>query len=189
MIDSLGILDLIHAAILGPEGDLVPPRYVTDAKGAVFKPGDWPTQEGQYPILKLRLVSEHRRSLGPHGPAEFETTATIRISGEVSAPAQVDNLGAADAEARLWRLKRQVDAAVVNSYPLTQAIQQISAMRAQLAYNSEAATHLAGIQIDVAVEFYEGPENFAPLPADDLNAVHLDANHYPPTGFTAPLPA
>lgn len=155
MTTSQDLIDVVHAAIVFAG---------TDAEGRVFKPGDWPSQPDQYPIIKLRLAFENRQSLGRSGPPQFTTVATIQIQAEVSEPAQIDNDGATEAEARLWAIKRQIDAAVVNSYPLTTHIQQISAMRAQLAFTSDAATHLAGVQIDLDVEFYEGIEDFPPAP-------------------------
>jgi hypothetical protein len=183
MTTSLDVLDLCYAAVLGPGIVTAPPAYATMAQGRVYKPGDWPSQDGLYPLVKMRLVGEDRVPIGRSGPAEFTTTATIRITGEVSAPAQIDDGGATVAETLLWQLKRQIEVAIVNSYPLTSAIQQISSMRSQLAFNSEAATHLAGVQIDLALEFYEGPESFAPVVADTLDQVSLAATRFPPVGF------
>jgi hypothetical protein len=159
----------------------------TTAQARVFAPGDWPTQPDQYPILKLRLTAEDRQSLGRGGAPEFTTTTTIRIMGEVSEPASVDNGGASLAEASLWQLKRQVEVAIINSYPLTSLLQHFPSIRSQLAYNSDGPTHLAGIQIDIQMEFYEGPESFAPVDATDLDEISLTATNYPPAGFAADL--
>lgn len=161
---SLDLLQTVYDTIVAAN---------TASGNRVYKPGDWPTQPDQYPITKLRLVSEDRQSLGRGGPPQFATVATIRIVSEVSAPAQLDDLGASDAEAALWSLKRQVEVAIVNSYPLEAMIEQIASMRSQLAFNSDSATHLAGIQTDVALEFYEGPESFAPATSDDLDEVDV----------------
>ena len=60
-------------------------------------------------------------------------------------------------------------------------------MRAQLAFNAESATHLAGIQIDLALEHFEDADDFAQPPTGDLDEVDLTASHYPPTGFVADL--
>ena len=75
---SEDLLELTHAAIV---------QAGTDAEGDVFRPGDWPTQDGQYPIIKLRLIGEDRQSVSRSGPSQFTTITTIRISAEVSAPA------------------------------------------------------------------------------------------------------
>lgn len=176
MTSSLDLLDLTHAAIV---------QAGTDAQGDVFRPGDWPTQDGQYPIIKLRLIGEDRQSASRSGPTDFTTVTTIRIVGEVSEPARLDDAGATEAEARLWALKRQIDVAVINSYPLASAIQRVLSMRSQLAFNADSATHLAGIQTDLALEFYEGPEQFAPVDTSDLHEVDLAVSGYQPTGFLA----
>jgi len=172
------LLQLVNAAMIG----------ATDAQGRVYKPGDWPSQESQYPLWKLRLVHEFRTSLGRGGAIEFITVATIRMVGEVSAPAKVGDAGAADAEVALWRLKRQAEVAVINSYPLTARIQNIPTISAQLDYSSDAATHLAGVRIDLQLEFYEGPESFAPVVSDDLEQVTIANTNLPPTGLSVDLP-
>ncbi|MDQ2763016.1 MAG: hypothetical protein M3Y22_05860 [Pseudomonadota bacterium] len=175
MTTSSDLLDLVYQAVR--DGN-------TDAGPRIFKPGDWPTQPDQYPIIKMRLVTEDRQSISRSGPAEFITTATIRLATEVSALATPFDAGATAAESQLWALKRQVDVAVVNSYPLMSEIQQIAAMRSQLTFTSEAATHLAGMQTDIALEFYEGPEGFAAVQTDDLTEIDVVLPNHPPTGAT-----
>lgn len=160
----------------------------TDAADRVYRVGDWPTQSDQYPIQKLRVTRETKQSLGRGGGPGFTVTATIRIIGEVSAPVEVDDAGAAAAEAALWRLQRQNEVAVIGSYALERKIQQILSVDSQLAYTSDAATHLAGIQTDLTVEFYQGPEDFAPVEADDLTEVEAELTNQPPHGFSLTLP-
>lgn len=159
---SLDLLDACHQAVLEAQ---------TSAEERVYRPGDWPTQPGQYPIVKMRLVSETRQSLGCGGPPEFRTIATIRFLGEVSAPAKLDDVGASDAEIALWNLKRQLEVAVIGNFAVTQMTEQTVSVQTQLAFNSEAASHLAGIQMDVSLQFYEGPESFAPEEDFDLAEV------------------
>lgn len=179
MTTSLDLLDLVYQAVLNAD---------TGADGRVYKPGDWPTQPDQYPIVKMRLAAENRQSIARSGAPEFVTIATIRIAGEVSAPATIDDVGALAAETNVWRLKREIEVAVINSYPLFARIQQVATMQSQLQFTSEAATHLAGVQIDLALEFYEGPEDFAPVDADALEQVELQAQAYPPAGLALTLP-
>jgi hypothetical protein len=169
---SLALLALCCAAVTG----------YTSADDRVFKPGDWPSQEGQYPLIKMRLVAEDRQSTGRGGAIAFITVATIRLIGEVSEPASEDDAGASGAEAALWALKREIEIAIVNSYPLTAAISNIPTMRSQLAFSSQGATHLAGVQIDVQLEFYEGPESFAPVEAVDLEEATLADTNLEPIG-------
>lgn len=171
---SLDLLALIRDALIAGQ---------TDAADRVFTPGDWPTQPDQYPITKLRLVNENRQSIARSCAPEFTTTTLIRVISEVSAPAKLDDAGATDAELACWRIKRQNEVAIVNGYPLTARIQQIASIYSQLAFSSEGATHLAGVQMDLSIEFYEGPESFAPVEADPLVDLHLTDPRHTPHGF------
>lgn len=178
-ITSIDLLGLVRDALVAAG---------TDAGSRIYAPGDWPTQPDSYPITKIRLVNESRQSIARSSAPEFTTTALIRIISEVSAPAKLDDAGATDAEMACWRIKRQNEVAIVNGYPLTASIQQISSIYSQLAFNSEGTTHLAGIQTDLALEFYEGPESFAPIIVDELLEMRLSDPHYPPHGFDFLLP-
>lgn len=160
---SLDLLGMVQAALVACN---------TDLGNRIYRPGDWPTQPGQYPIGKLRLVSESRLSLGHGATVEFITTATIRLLLECSEPAQVDDTGAAAVEQALWQVKRQAEIAVIGSYPLELNIQRVVSIQSQLAFTT-AATHLAGVQMDIALEFYEGPESFAPVVSADLDEVDV----------------
>ena len=158
----------------------------TDAAGRVAVPGDLPTQSDQFPILKLRVVSESKTPLG-RGTPQFNTLVTIRVLGEVSEPVDPDDdLLVATIQAKLLALKTQIERAIINSYPLFRIVQQLASVQTQFAFTA-SAQRLAGIQSDYAFEIYEGPEDFAPVDADDLEAVDLDATHYPPAGFAANL--
>lgn len=179
MTTSADLLNLVVAALRAPGA--------SDAGDQVFEPGDWPTQNDQYPRLKARVVREYKQSLGRGGGPAFIVTTTLRVLGEVSAPAQFEDAGAAAAQAALWRLQRQVEVAVIGSEPLTSAIQQIASVDSQLAYSADGETHLAGIQTDIALEFYQGPEDFAPIAATDLQEVAAAWPAYSPTGFIADL--
>jgi hypothetical protein len=174
MTTSLDILDLTVAALA---------EAGTDAQDRIWRPGDMPTQSDQYPNFRAKIVSETRISLG-RDTVHFTTTCVVRLTGEVSAPAEIGNVNASTAETKLWSLKRQAEIAIVNSYPLFAEIQQLASVQSQLAFTSEAATHLAGIQIDLAFEFYEGPENFAPIEAEDITDIELTASNYSPLGLS-----
>lgn len=152
----------------------------------VYKPGDWPSQDEQYPLARVRLIREDRRSPGRGGPDQFVTTALVLITLEVSALALADNEGAAAAEQQLWAIKREVDAAIFNNAAIGALISQYPNISAELAYASEAATHLAGLQIKVAAEFFEGADGFPgaadPEPLDDLDEITVEATRLPPAG-------
>jgi hypothetical protein len=172
---SAELLDLVVAA-LRVDG-------ATVAGSRVYRPGDRPTQNDQYPNWRARVVRESKQSLGRGGGPAFTVTTTIRLIGEVS----VGDAGAAEAEAELWRMQREAEVAIVGSYLLTTKISQIASIDSQLSYNSDGETHLAGIQCDLALEFYQGPEDFAPTESDDLNEIDGRWPAFPPTGFTADL--
>lgn len=177
MTSSDEILDLMHAALTA-EG-------ATDAGGRVARPGDLPTQLGQYPIHKLRLIGESRQSLG-RGGVQFVTTATVRVVTEMSEPAPFEPGVLSPAEAALWTIKKQVERAIINSYPLFRVIQQLASINSQLAFTAQA-THLAGIQSDFAFEFYEGADSFARLPLNDLTEIVAEDPLHPPVRIRAPL--
>lgn len=160
---SLDLLGMVQAALVAGN---------TDLGSRIYRPGDWPTQPGQYPIGKLRLVAESRQSLGHGSTIEFVTTATIRLLIECSEPAQLDDSGAASVEQALWQVKRQAEVAVIGSYPLELNIQRFVSVQSQLAFTT-AATHLAGVQMDISIEFYEGPESFAPIVSVNLNEMDV----------------
>lgn len=161
-MNSLDLLQLVKA-IIAASG--------TSAGQNVYGPGDWPAQEDQYPLIRLRLAHEGRVSAGRGGGQQFTTVATIRISYAVSEPAKRDDRAAEEAEAALWALKGEIDRVVINSFELERRIQQIPFMNSQPTYSSEAATHLAGMQTDLGLEFYEGIESFAPIETEPLGEI------------------
>jgi hypothetical protein len=188
MTTSEDLLGLVVAAVRGPNADAEQPSYATSAGNAVYSPGDWPTQSGQYPVWKIRVIRELKTSLGRGGPPQFLVVTTVRAMGEVSAPVAVNDAGATAAAAALWQLQRQFEVAVINSYPLTGQVQQFPTIDSQLSYNSDAETHLAGIQIDLGLEFVQGVDDFAPIEADDLLLVDANVTTFPgdpnPPGFS-----
>ena len=184
MTTSKDLLDATAEALGQQDG-----QYATDAAGRVYKPGDWPTWDGHYPVLKLRMPQEQKTSPG-RADINFTTVATIRVIGQVSAPAAADDGGAGVAEEALWRLQRQVEVAVINSLAIMQlGVQQFPTVTAQLVFNSEGETHLAGIQIDIAMEFYQGGEDFAPIATDPLSPIAGTVPTEPNLGFSVTLPS
>jgi hypothetical protein len=188
MTTTLDLQELMVEALLKAGTDADQPPYPTDAEDRIFRPGDLPAQPGQFPLFKLRIPREQRQSLG-RGSVQFLTLGTVRVIGEVSEPADVTDPGTISAaEASLWALKRQAEVAIINSYPLFSLVQQLASIDAQFAYSSDAETHLAGIQIDFTFEFYEGAEDFAPLPTDPLEEIEIEDESHPAAGITIILP-
>jgi len=178
MTTSQDLLQLVFNA-LAISGDSPAP---TAAGSRVYMPGDWPTQSGQYPIIKLRLATENRVSMG-RNTLLFTTTATVQIIGEVAAPAQPGNAGATAAETALWALKRQIEIAVINSYPLMSEIQQFPTINSSVGFDSSGEYHIGTLGIELAMEFVEDADNFAPIAADDLEIVTAEDTNHAPVGF------
>lgn len=173
---SHDLLQILKAVLIG----------ATDAENRVFAPGDWPVPSGSMPAIKLRILREARQSMSRSGAPQFTTIATIRAHGEVEAMAEEDGQGAAQAEAAAWALKRQIEIAIVGSYPLYARIQQIASIDTQILRNSESQMHVAAAIMDFGIEFYEGPENFAGLDTADLDEVDLTVSTYSPVTATIP---
>lgn len=166
------LLDLAHSALLD----------ATDAGARVFRPGDWPAQDVALPALKLRMpmidkVSQGRASIG------FTATASLRIIGQVTAPADEDEPGDGAAEAALMALARQVEVAVINSQPLTAALQQFPFIRTRLDYAAAGEKHVAVFNMDIGLEYYQGPDDFAPIATDDIEEAEVTIPD-PPAGGT-----
>lgn len=159
----------------------------TDAGRRVYSPGDWPSQKATLPQIKLRLIREIRQSLCRSGPPEFTTTATVRILGEAQAYAEADDVGAAKARDAAWALKRQIEVAIINSYPLFSEIQQLASMRSELAANSDGETHIAAVQMDLDLEFFEGAESFAPIRTTCPIDMMVNVTNYPPAAIDIDL--
>lgn len=152
----------------------------TDVGDRLYWPGDWPSQEEQYPLARLRCAVEVRQQInGRNGPAEFFTTATLAFRVETSAAMRFDQSGARAAEAQLWAIKRQLERALINAAPLAARVQQIKGTRARLVFHGDAATHLAGLDLEIDCEFFEGADQFAPVAAIDIDGIAVTPTHYP----------
>lgn len=172
MTTSAKLFDLMFLAVRPDAAGAWP----TDAEDRVDRPGVIPTQSDQYPRIKMRMLSENKQSQGRSGIG-FTTNVTIRVTAEASAPVRVDDPRFSDIESACWRLKRQIEIAIINSYPLFSVIQQLAAVQTQLAFDVQA-TMLGGVQSDWTFEFYEEGEDFAAIAADDLAVLALtDPTH------------
>ena len=159
----------------------------TDAGSRIAVPGDLPTQRGQFPIWKLRIVAEHKQSTG-RGSISFTALVTIRALAEVSEPVDPDaDMLFSEVQAKLLALKDQAERAIINSYPLFRIVQQLVSVQTQFAYAANA-THLAGIQSDYIFEIYQTADDFAPLDTDPLTELQADDPLHPGLGLQLHLP-
>lgn len=154
----------------------------TDAGEFVYSPRTWPTWKGNYPSILCRALYEVKESQGP-AAIEFDVTAIIRISGRAQAPALREDAGAADVETALWRLQRQIEIAVINNpiimllpngdgdrlkhYPKVETHNLISA---------ETREPTGELMMDVSMQFYQGPEDFCPIPLIPLEEIQINAD-------------
>jgi hypothetical protein len=171
MTQMADILDQVQAALVATSPG-------TAAGQAVYTPGDWPTVINTYPLILLSVVRERKQSLGKNGPPEFIVTATVRISGRVSAPPAAADGGGGVAEQALWALGRQIEIAVINYPPLWQMIEQLLSSDAELAFSSEGAEHIAQVNYDLEFEYYQGPEDFYPFNPVPLQEVDLTLSNF-----------
>ncbi len=162
----------------------------TAAANNVFAPRDWPAQLGVMPILKVQSPTERKESLGRSGAQQFNVIATVRVIGNVTALASSGDAGAAAAMAALRVLQRQIEVAIINSYDLTLRIQQIAFVEIQNRITSEGKQHVGELIMDFGLEFYQGPEDFAPptISALEEMAIFTDLiNVFDPNGdYPAP---
>jgi hypothetical protein len=164
----------------------------TAAGTNVFAPRDWPTDTSEMPILLVQSPSEVKENAaGRSGPPQFTVTTTIRVVGRVTAKAQTGDAGAMAALAATGVLQRQIEVAVINNYALRRAIQQFSSVTVKNGVSAEGEQHIAELVMDFALEFYQGPEDFAPNPSSVLEqfAIYADlVNVFSPTGTFAGTP-
>lgn len=172
MTTAADVQDGVASALAG--------RTAADQRIAI--PGDLPTQPGQFPILKVRTFAESKQSTG-RGSIAFLTLVTIRVTGEVSEPVDIDDdILVAPIQAKLLALKEQVERAVINSYPLFGIVQQLVSVQTQFAYVANA-TRLAGIQSDYTFEIFQTADDFAPLETSPITELQAGDPLHPGLGL------
>lgn len=161
----------------------------TDAQGRVYSPRDWSTRKQQYPAILVEVARERKESLSRNTAPEFTTVGTLLIAARVTAPAGASDSGAVVARAAAWRLKRQIEVALVNATPLMLLIQQFPSIEAEVKASAEGEQHIGELKIALGLEWYEGAESFAPPSTDALERITIvvDAqNCFDPTGAYVP---
>ena len=61
-------------------------------------------------------------------------------------------------------MQRQIKSALINYPPLMARLQQFAFVRSQIQEDGEGALELAELVMDIGMEFYQGPEEFYPIP-------------------------
>ncbi|WNC90955.1 ABC transporter permease [Paraburkholderia sp. FT54] len=168
----------------------------TDAGTAVYSPFDWPTAPDSYPLILVHARRERKESLGPNVP-EFNVYATLEIIARTKSPALVGDAGSAAALLEAERLKAQIESALINNPAIWadpcggQRIEQFTSVESDLSTNSEGDMPMAELLMQIEVKFYQGPEDFFPIPITPLSEVALAVTEPPGTtqaGFDIVFP-
>jgi len=175
MTDTSQLRDIMVAALKG----------ATDAGDNVFPIRDWATWSGTYPIAYFEAFEEDKESLGRQGGQQFTVTATLPLMVRIERPAMGNNLGTEETQFALERIKGQIERTLINYPPLQQLIQHMPFIRSKIEVDGEGAKNLGELSMQIGLEFYQGPEDFYPIPATPLERLTIDvdaANVFDPTG-------
>jgi hypothetical protein len=159
----------------------------TSAGLNVYSPFDWPAAPDAYPFILVLARKERKESLGPNVP-EFNVTTTIEIIARVKSSAYQMDVGSVYALAAAEQLKAEIETALINN-PLIwsdpnggQRIEQFSSVDSEINTSSEGEMPIAELNMSIEVKFYQGPEDFFPIPTIPLTQVTAAVQE--PTGTT-----
>lgn len=162
----------------------------TNAGANVFSPLDRPTWAGDYPVIFLTTPEEQKESLGRQGAPQFTVTATLQVIARISKNQAQKDAGAAQAMVDLETLQRQIEVALINNPTLMSLLQQFAWVRTVKDVNGDSESNLGELKMEFGLEFYQGPEDFYPIPTNPLEEITIDgdlANVFDPSGtYTDP---
>lgn len=160
---SGALVDQIEALLTGSTG----------AGENVIVALSWPQTVASLPAILIDPVyTEHRESLGRNAP-QFTTVTTIKIHARVTSPDGPDNSGAQAVQDALETLKSQIERNLINAYPLMLQIQQFPAIDTEFDISADAKQPVGELTMTIAMEFYEGPEDFAPIDTAPLTNIKI----------------
>lgn len=153
----------------------------TDAADRVYVPSTWPTRPDIMPVILVRYARNDRASLG-RGDIQFTAVDTVQIILQAAQVAEGDDAAVLAAEDEAWRIQRQVEVALIGDTDLVGAVQQFPFIRTAVARDSAAQMTVVGINTELGLEYYQGPEDFvaydgeviAGEPLPDLAEVRID---------------
>lgn len=157
-------------------------KGATDAGQAVYSPFDWPTAPNAYPSVLVHARKERKVSLGPNAP-QFDVYTTFEVIARTKAPAGPADSGSAVALAAAERLKAQIEVALINNPAIWldpaggQRVEQFTSIDSDINTSSEGDMPIAELSLHIEAKFYQGPEDFYPVPTVPLQTVnvHFDA--------------
>lgn len=148
-------------------------RGATACGDSVFSPRDLATWEGEYPLLIVTAPEEDGESSGRHGAPLFTVTATLHVHARVQRPAGRNDIGAIQAQADLEVMREQIKAALINYTPLMRQLQHYPFFRSQMQVGTaeDSAMHQGSLQLQLGMEFVQGPDSFYQSPSSLLEGV------------------
>ena len=167
-------------------------KGATDAGQSVYSPFDWPTQNDSYPLIIVRAPKERKESLGKAAPI-FLVTTTFEIVARTRSAAIAGDAGSALAIAALEAIKGQIEVALINNPtvwvdPMDSSggnrIQQFASVDSEITTSSEGEMPMAELAMRVEVEFVQGPDDFYPIPSNQIAG--FDAGVAMPDGTVEP---
>lgn len=144
----------------------------TIAGAAIYSPRDWPSIPEGYPMIKIATPMERKDSLGPNAP-QYDCTTTIQVIGTLKLKPVTNDQAAGVAQAALGAFQRQIERAVINDYDLYREISEIVSVDVKNDVRSDGSAHLAELTMDLVMKFYQGTEDFAPIPTTDVKEIAL----------------
>ncbi|EON14827.1 hypothetical protein C266_04629 [Pandoraea sp. SD6-2] len=131
-----------------------------------------------YPCVLVRAPKERKESQGPFQPG-YDVYSTLQVVARTISPAQVGDEGSAVALAAAERLKAQIEVALINN-PLIwndseggSLIEQFASIDSEISTSSEGDMPMAELIMHIEVKFYQGPEDFFPIPAVAIDEVQI----------------
>lgn len=152
----------------------------TAAGDKVYSPRDWPTHVDDFPVILVSTPYEKKHSLGRNAP-QFNTVTTVRVEGRVVGYDKKDgSSGAGLATDALETLHLEIEKAIINNPDIMPEIQQFVSVESQTGLDANGNGHVGQVAIHFNVEYYQGPEDFYPLIADDVH--EMEIQHQTPQG-------
>ncbi|HWF01555.1 MAG TPA: hypothetical protein VG248_17265 [Caulobacteraceae bacterium] len=134
-------------------------KGATPAGPRVFTPGDLPTWDGEYPVIRVYSPRERRTSKGKGGSALYDVIATIRIVLTVQAPPDATTWGQMEVEGLLEPIEQQLLQLLVNNPELRTRTSQFSEIDSQAVFSADGLENLGELQLDIDMDFDAGPES------------------------------
>lgn len=179
-------MNIVTAAIVA---DLVAEALTgaTAAGSNIYSPRTWPSKPTDNPQIFVQTPGEVKQNQsGRLGPTEFYTLATIRVIARLTSILTADKDAASNVmEGALAVLQRQIEIAVINADAIQRATQKLVSVTVTTATKTDGAGVEGQLTLEFVYEFYEGPENFAPVASDPIVdfAIYADLiNVFSPTG-------